>query len=141
MQSNVDRLFFRHHTVYQEILQQASNEFVTMLDLNRLSKMLLDMLVTKLSRRHAMLLLAGADRRMELVHAAGRSTEIEGELPTVDSFTLRKLRAHSSGETVAVARLLTDLQPERLAREFDAIFDTLDASIIVFLVVRDRTRL
>ena len=138
VQANVDRLFFRHHTVYQEILQQASGEFVTMLDMDRLSKMLLDMLVTKLSRRHAMLLLAGADRRLEVVRAAGREPELPAGLPTVDSFTLRKLRAHSSGQTVAVARLLTDLQPPRLAREFDAIFDSLDASLVVFLVVRDR---
>ena len=138
VQANVDRLFFRHHTVYQEILQQASGEFVTMLDLDRLSKMLLDMLVTKLSRKHAMLLLAGADRRLEVVRAVGREAALPEGLPTVDSFTLRKLRAHSSGQTVAVARLLTDLQPPRLAQEFDAIFETLDASLLVFLVVRDR---
>ncbi|MFH2009081.1 MAG: sigma 54-interacting transcriptional regulator [bacterium] len=138
VQSNVDRLFFRHHTVYQEILQQASSEFVTMLDLNRLSKMLLDMLTTKLSRRHAMLLLAGEDRRLEVIHATGRPLELGPGLPTVDSFVLRKLRAHSSGETVAVARLLADVQPARLAQEFAAIFDALDSSLVVFLVSRDR---
>jgi len=138
VQANVDRLFFRHHTVYQEILQQASGEFVTMLDLDRLSRILLDMLVTKLSRNHAMLLLAGADRHLEVVRAVGRAAEVPDGLPTVDSFTLRKLRAHSVGGTVAVARLLADLQPPRLAREFDAIFETLDSTLVVFLVVRDR---
>ncbi len=138
VQANVDRLFFRHHTVYQEILQQAAGEYSTMLDLDRLSRMLLDMLVTKLSRKHSMLLLAGTDRRLEVVHAAGRLTETPTGLPTVDSFTLRKMRAHASGETVAVARLLSDIQPPRLGREFTAIFETLDASIVVFLVVRDR---
>jgi two-component system, NtrC family, response regulator HydG len=138
VQTNVDRLFFRHHTVYQEILQQASGEFVTMLDLDRLSKMVLDMLVTKLSRSHAMLLLAGADRNLEVVHAAGRDADLPPGLPTVDSFTLRKLRARSVGQTVAVARLLVDLQPPRMAREFAEIFRKLDASMVVFLVVRDR---
>ncbi len=138
VQTNVDRLFFRHHTVYQEILQQASGEFVTMLDLDRLSRILLDMLVTKLSRNHAMLLLAGTDHNLEVVHAVGREPTLPKGLPTVDSFTLRKMRARSVGDTVAVARLMTDLQPPRLAKEFGKIFRTLDAAMVVFLVVRDR---
>ena len=138
VQANVDRLFFRHRTVYEEILAQASSEFVTMLDLDRLSKVLLEMLVTKLNRRHAILLLAGEDRRLRPVRAAGRSVSLDGELPAVDSFTLRKLRAHASGETVAVARLLADVQPPRLARELAEIFSTMEASLLVFLVTRDR---
>ncbi len=140
VQTNVDRLFFRHHTVYQEILQQASGEFVTMLDLDRLSRILLDMLVTKLSRKHAMLLLAASDRSLEVVHATGREAELPAGLPSVDSFALRKLRAHSSGGTVAVARLLAELQPPRQAKEFADLFGKLDASMVVFLVERDRVQ-
>ncbi len=138
VQANVDRLFFRHRTVYEEILAHASSEFVTMLDLDRLSKGMLEMLVTKLNRRHAILLLAGPDRQLRPVRTAGRPVEIQGELPAVDSFTLRKLRAHASGETVAAARLLEHVQPPRLAREFAAVFDGVEGSLVVFLVTRDR---
>jgi transcriptional regulator with GAF, ATPase, and Fis domain len=142
VQSNVDRIFFRHRTVYEEILAHASGELTTMLDLERLSKVVLEMLVTKLSRRRAVLYLAGPDRRLARVMSAGQAAPPEASppasLPTVDSFTLRKLRAHSVGETVAVHHLLAARKPQRLTGELGAIFDAAQASILVFLCVRGR---
>jgi transcriptional regulator with GAF, ATPase, and Fis domain len=138
VQVSLDRLFFRQRNVYQEILQQASSELVTILDLDRLAKVLLEMLVNRLRYGHARLLLATDNRTLRVVHGAGQAGAPVEPLPSVDSFLLRKLRAYAVGETVAARDRLAQVEPPRLAVEFTAVFEQLGAELILFLVIRDR---
>jgi two-component system response regulator HydG len=129
VQNNVDRVFFRERYRYTQTVREMAGELVTILDLDRLLRRLLDAAMRDVGIAHGLVILADDAGDPELITKAGEPpTPDLGRIGPLAGTMLSRIRQKAHRGLVALRTAYED-DPE-LVR----IFDALSARALVFLV-------
>ncbi|HJZ86948.1 MAG TPA: sigma 54-interacting transcriptional regulator [Polyangia bacterium] len=130
VQANVDRVFFRERWRYAQTIRELAGELVTILDLDRVLKRLLDAALRDVGASHGAVVLANEAGEPELVARGGQGPvpDLRPVGPLAGTLLARiRQRAH---------RGLVALRVHHQGTELERVFEALGARTLVFLVAQ-----